>query len=70
MRTASTEYDEFAPRSHTGRYYRYHVTYFNSGVAVGSRRFESQQQADECCKNWENFSDTDNSNALASPDIR
>lgn len=66
MRTASTEYDEFAPRSHTGRYYRYRVTYFKDGMVVGSRRFEKQKQADECCREWENFEDdTDHSNALA-----
>lgn len=65
MRTATTEYDETAPRSHTGRYYRYRVTYFRDGRAVGMRAFEKQEQADECCREWENFDDADHSNALA-----
>lgn len=64
MRTATTEYDETAPRSHTGRYYHYRVTYYRDGVAVGMRAFESKEKADECCREWENFDDADHSNAL------
>ena len=64
MRTASTEYDEFAPRSHSGRYYRYRVTYFKDGMVVGSRRFETAEQADDCCRDWENFDDTDTESVL------
>ncbi len=69
MRTASTEYDEFAPLSHGGRYYRYRVTLYNEGSAVGRRAYEKLEQAEEFCKYWEGLNDADDWIALGAPDI-
>ena len=69
MRTASTEYDEFAQRSHNGRYYRYRVTLFNDGHMVGRRAYETQQGAEEFCKYWEGLNDTNDWIAMGAPDF-
>lgn len=68
MRTASTEYDEFAPRSHTGRYYRYRVSLFHDGGIVGRRAYETKEQAEEFCKYWEGLNDADDWIAMGAPD--
>lgn len=69
MRTASIEYDEFAPLSNTGRYYRYKVTLFNEGHKVGRRAYETQQDAEAFCKYWEGLNDTNDWIAMGAPDF-
>ena len=69
MRTASIEYDEFAPLSNTGRYYRYKVTLFNEGHKVGRRAYETQQDAEAFCKYWEGLNDADDWIAMGAPDF-
>jgi len=69
MRTASTEYDEFAPRSHTGRYYHHRVTLYKDGQPVGRRAYEKLEDAEAFCKYWEGLNDADDWIALGAPDF-
>lgn len=60
MKTASIEYDDMAVRSHTGRYYRYRLTLYRDGRAVGQRGFEKQEDAEKSAKAWEEYDDAVN----------
>ena len=60
MKTASIEYDDMAVRSHSGRYYRYRLTFYRDGKAVGHRRFEKQEDAEKSAKEWEEYNDAVN----------
>lgn len=58
MKTASIEYDDAAVRSHGGRYYRYLLTFYRDGRAVGHRRFEKQEDAEKSARDWEEYDDS------------